>query len=191
VESKAGRPHGRAAAADQAGSDAPIGPDATIPAATATSQVAPSGTPEVAETASGTPSQSPATQLAMRLAPLRKGPDGVHRLTVHLNPVELGPVSVLAEVRDGEIHLQLAGSTEIGRQALLTALPELRKDLHHAGFGSCSLDLQREAPQGQSRQDPQAPSRARAPGREGGSTPPPEAPEPPPSRSRHGVDVRI
>nr|WP_275941331.1 flagellar hook-length control protein FliK [Planosporangium flavigriseum] len=80
------------------------------------------------------------------MAPLRKGPDGVHRLTIHLNPVDLGPISVTAEVRGGDIHVHLAGATDAAREALRAALPELRKELQGSGFGSSSLDVSRDAP---------------------------------------------
>jgi flagellar hook-length control protein FliK len=87
-----------------------------------------------------------AAQVAMQLAPLRKGPDGVHRLTIHLNPGDLGPISVIAEIRNGAISVQIHGATEAGRVALQASLSDLRRDLGEAGFGSCSLDLQQNAP---------------------------------------------
>jgi flagellar hook-length control protein FliK len=87
-----------------------------------------------------------AAQLAERLVPLQKGPDGVHRLTIHLNPVDLGPISVTAEVRGGDVHVHLAGATDAARDALRAALPELRKELQGSGFGSTSLDVSRDAP---------------------------------------------
>src|SRR5262249_36718186 len=91
---------------------------------------------------------SPANQLSMVLVPLRKLPDGVHRMTIHMSPGDLGPVSVVAEVRNGEIAVQLLGVTEAGRAALEAALPDLRRDLEDAGFGNTQLDLQQNAGQG-------------------------------------------
>jgi flagellar hook-length control protein FliK len=91
---------------------------------------------------------APAMQLAERIAPLGKGPDGVHRLTIHLNPEHLGPISVTAEVRGGDIHLHLAGATDAGREALRAALPDLKKELLGSGLGSCSMDLAHDAPGG-------------------------------------------
>jgi len=82
----------------------------------------------------------------MHLSPLRKGPDGVHRLTIHLNPADLGTISVVAEVRNGAIAVQIHGATEAARAALHASLPVLRRDLVEAGFGSCSLDLQQNGP---------------------------------------------
>jgi flagellar hook-length control protein FliK len=84
---------------------------------------------------------TPAAQLVARIAPLREGPDGIHRLTIQLNPEELGPISVVAELRNGDIAVRLAGTTEAGREALAAALPDMKRDLQEAGYGSCSLDL--------------------------------------------------
>jgi flagellar hook-length control protein FliK len=90
--------------------------------------------------------------LAAVFPPLRLAADGVHRLTVQLHPADLGPVSVLAEIRGGEIHVHLAAVSEAGREALRTALPELRRDLQAAGFSTGTLDLQQDGPgQGQPR----------------------------------------
>jgi flagellar hook-length control protein FliK len=84
----------------------------------------------------------------MHLIPLRRDADGIHRLTVHLHPADLGMVSLVAEVRHGEVHLQLVGATEAGRDALREALPALRRDLQQGGFSECSLDLGQNTPQG-------------------------------------------
>ena len=92
---------------------------------------------------------APATQLAMQIAPLRLDADGVHRLTVNLHPVDLGPVQVIAEIRNGEISVQLSGSTDAGTDALRNALGDLKRELEESGFANCSLDLR----QGSSQQD--------------------------------------
>ena len=60
---------------------------------------------------------------------------------MHLHPADLGPVSVVAEIRDGSVFLQLTGSTEAGREALRDSLGELRQELSDAGFRNTSLDL--------------------------------------------------
>src|SRR5437762_7810071 len=90
-----------------------------------------------------------ATQVAMHIVPLRLDGDGVHRLTVHLHPADLGPVSVVAEIRHGDVAVQLSGATESGHQALREALPQLRQELTDAGFGNCTLDLRQGAAGGQ------------------------------------------
>jgi flagellar hook-length control protein FliK len=65
----------------------------------------------------------------------------VHRLTVNLHPVDLGPVQIVAEIRNGEISMQLSGSTEAGHQSLRDAMDDLRRELQQSGFANCSLDL--------------------------------------------------
>jgi hypothetical protein len=113
---------------------------------------APAGVAAPSTGAASTPAPSPAAQLAAVFPPLRLAADGVHRLSLQLHPADLGPVSVLAEIRGGEIHVHLAAASEAGREALRTALPELRRDLQAAGFSTGTLDLQQDGPgQGQPR----------------------------------------
>ncbi|GAA3273236.1 hypothetical protein GCM10020218_017760 [Dactylosporangium vinaceum] len=88
---------------------------------------------------------SVAPQLLSVLSPLRKGTDGVHRMTLRLEPDELGPVSIVAEVRDGSISVQLRADHEAGQAALQAALPELQQDLSSAGFAECALELHQDA----------------------------------------------
>jgi flagellar hook-length control protein FliK len=88
----------------------------------------------------------PAQQLAVHLAPLKDGPDGVHRLEMRLNPEALGPISVIAEVRDGSLTVHLTGSTDAGREAMKAALPDLERDLRDSGFSSCSLNVASDGP---------------------------------------------
>ncbi|MDY7085754.1 MAG: flagellar hook-length control protein FliK, partial [Actinomycetota bacterium] len=121
------------------------GPQATAPAAPA------AGTPP--PPASSPAFQPPAAQLAMRIVPLRLDADGVHRLTVNLHPADLGPVQVVAEIRNGEINVQLTSGTDAGNEALRNALDDLRRELDNAGFRNTSLDLrQGNAQQEQARQ---------------------------------------
>jgi hypothetical protein len=87
----------------------------------------------------------PAAQLALGLARLRTGPDGTHQLTIHLNPEELGPISVVAEVRGDNLSVHLSGATDAGREALRAALPQLERLLRDGGFASCTVDVGREA----------------------------------------------
>jgi flagellar hook-length control protein FliK len=146
--------HGRGDTAS--GSDAgdgrlPRGPEAgwapTLAAARADAAApttpaapAPAGQPAPA------PQLPPAAQLALRLAPLRAGPDGTHQLTILLNPEELGPVSVVATVKGDQLSVQLTGATETGRDALRAALPQLERDLRDGGFATLNLNV-RETPQ--------------------------------------------
>nr|BFE67554.1 hypothetical protein GCM10020092_008550 [Actinoplanes digitatis] len=93
-----------------------------------------------------------ATQLAARITPLRLDADGVHRLTVNLHPADLGPVQVIAEIRNGEISVQLSSSTDAGHDSLRNAMNDLRRELQQAGFSNTSLDLRQGAQQDQARQ---------------------------------------
>jgi flagellar hook-length control protein FliK len=81
----------------------------------------------------------------MHIAPLRLDADGIHRLTVNLHPVDLGPVQVVAEIRDGSITMQITGTTDAGHEALREALGDLRRELEESGFTNCSLDLRQGA----------------------------------------------
>jgi flagellar hook-length control protein FliK len=87
----------------------------------------------------------------MRIAPLRLDADGVHRLTVNLHPADLGPVQVVAEIRNGSVNVQLSGSTEAGHDALRNAMDDLRRELEQSGFSNTTLDL-RQGQQDQTRQ---------------------------------------
>jgi hypothetical protein len=143
------------AAADSSGTAHPsaaVTPESAAPTTTVPAAVpAPAGPAPVTATPPATAPASPAppaAQVALHVVPLRLEADGVHRLTVHLHPADLGPVSLVAEVRDGAVHLQLAGATEAGREALRDALPDLRRELQQGGFERCSLDLGQDAPSG-------------------------------------------
>jgi hypothetical protein len=92
----------------------------------------------------------PAAQLAVRLAPLRSGPDGTHSLTIHLNPEELGPISVVAQVRGDELSVHLTGATDAGRDALRAGIPQLERELRDSGFVSCAVDVGRDTAQDRS-----------------------------------------
>ncbi|WP_344820618.1 flagellar hook-length control protein FliK, partial [Actinoplanes cyaneus] len=135
------------------------GPQAAAPAAPAAPVT------EAGANSTPVPTGPPAEQIAMRIAPLRLDADGVHRLTVNLHPVDLGPVQVVAEIRNGDITVQLTGGTEAGTDALRQGLDDLRRELQESGFGNCSLDLR----QGSGQQDQaRQPFGAAGGGRRGG-----------------------
>jgi flagellar hook-length control protein FliK len=115
-------------------------------------------------------------QIAMQIAPLRLDADGVHRLTINLHPVDLGQVQVIAEIRNGEISVQLSGSTDAGNDALRDALSDLRRELTDSGFTNCSLDL-RQGPGQQGEARPQF--GAAENGRSGGGSSSASVPAPP------------
>jgi len=137
-----------------------------------------------------------ATQLAARITPLKLDADGVHRLTVNLHPVDLGPVQVIAEIRNGEIKVQLSSSTDAGHDSLRNAMNELRRELEQAGFSNTSLDLRQGTQQDQARQQfafmgekngSQAGNRA---GRNEAEQPVPAEPSLPGTTGNSRIDIR-
>ena len=123
--------------------------------------------------------------------PLRREADGIHRLTVHLHPADLGPVSVVAEIRNGSVSVQLTGGTDAGRDALQQALPQLRQELADAGFVNCSLDLRQDAPGGGQEFRQPTPVRPTDPGT-GGTAPVPADPRAEPTTDRNRLlDLRV
>jgi flagellar hook-length control protein FliK len=122
----------------------------------------------------------------MQIAPLRLDADGIHRLTVHLHPADLGLVSVVAEIRDGAVHVQLAGATDAGRESLRGALGDLRRELQESGFDRCSLDLRDSPPSGQQARQQFAGTRAT-----GAAAPTHAAEAPAPPTTADGVIRRL
>jgi flagellar hook-length control protein FliK len=146
---------GLAQAAGPAEAGIPVPPAAAGLAGVAAPQAAAPAAP-VAEAPAPPPAPAtpapPAAQLATRIVPLRLDADGVHRLTVNLHPADLGPVQVVAEIRNGDISVQLTGGTEAGTEALRQSLDDLRRELEDSGFGNCTLDLRQGNAQQQGRQ---------------------------------------
>jgi flagellar hook-length control protein FliK len=98
-----------------------------------------------AATATPAPPTPPiAGQLVQPVAVLRGGPDGTHTLTVVLRPETLGPVQVQVTLDKGVVDLTLRGAHQHGREALLQALPDLRRDLEAAGLSCSRLDVDRD-----------------------------------------------
>jgi flagellar hook-length control protein FliK len=85
-----------------------------------------------------------ATQLGRHVAVLGRGPEGTHSMTLVLSPENLGPVQVQVTVSQGSLDLTLRGAHELGRAALMNALPDLRRDLQAAGLDCSRLDVSRD-----------------------------------------------
>jgi hypothetical protein len=86
---------------------------------------------------------------------------------------------VVAEIRNGDINLQLTGTTDAGTDALRDALGDLRRELEDSGFGNCSLDLrQGSAQQEQARQQFASSGNASGGRRDGGPAGPATGPAP-------------
>jgi flagellar hook-length control protein FliK len=125
-----------AADAPAAVSSAPVAsaPTVSTPAPSAPAPHAPASAPTLPDPA------AVATQLTARLGALRTAPAGDHVLTVRVDPDSIGPVRVVAHIGADGVRIELAGGTDAARDALRTALPDLRRDL--AGLGmSADLDL--------------------------------------------------
>jgi flagellar hook-length control protein FliK len=65
-------------------------------------------------------------------------------MTVVLRPDNLGPVQVQVTLDNGVVDLTLRGAHDHGRDALLQALPDLRRDLQSAGLTCSRLDVDRD-----------------------------------------------
>ena len=87
-------------------------------------------------TASGPAQAAPAAPVTGQVFPyvtsLFSRGDGTHRITLTLKPEALGEVRVVMTVRDGAVHVRLAGGHE-AHQALLEGSPELSRLLEQAG----------------------------------------------------------
>lgn len=128
VPAAAGLGERGADAAPTAPTTTPTGPAATAPATAA--PVVPATTPTApAEGARPVPVVSQVVPEVTRL--VSRG-DGVHRLTMRLQPEGLGDVRVTLTVRDGEVDVRLAAGDD-ARRALLEGAPELRRVLELAG----------------------------------------------------------
>jgi flagellar hook-length control protein FliK len=126
--------------------DRPAGPTVPDPAAApqaVTAPVAPAAPVAAPAAAPATP-PAVAAQLVPHVAVLRGGADGTHTMTVVLTPENLGPVHVQVTLDKGVVALDLRGAHTAGREALVAALPDLRRDLQSAGLTCSRLDVDRD-----------------------------------------------
>ncbi|MFC6288135.1 flagellar hook-length control protein FliK [Nocardioides sp. GCM10027113] len=104
------------------------------PAPVASVTVSSATTPTTA--ASAAPAASAAAPVTQQVFPeitrLATAGNGTHRLTMTLQPEQLGEVRVTLTVRQGEVHVRLAAGDE-AQQALLEGAPELRRILELTG----------------------------------------------------------
>ncbi|MGY1723145.1 flagellar hook-length control protein FliK [Blastococcus sp. SYSU DS0533] len=113
--------------------------------------------------ATGTGAATPVSaQVSRQVALLSDAGTGSHTMTLVLTPENLGPVQLQVTVAEGVLDLTLRGAHELGRAALLEALPELRRDLEAAGLSPSRVEvdadaggswLSRHAAEQQARQD--------------------------------------
>ncbi|MBB6404484.1 flagellar hook-length control protein FliK [Arthrobacter sp. AZCC_0090] len=79
-------------------------------------------------------------QVAGRLFSLAAADPGKHVMTLRLSPEDLGPLTVRAHIDGSGVRIELFAPGEVGREAVRSILPELRRGLGESGFGA-SLDL--------------------------------------------------
>ncbi|NAZ88609.1 flagellar hook-length control protein FliK, partial [Kineococcus indalonis] len=79
--------------------------------------------------------------VSARLEQLPAGADAVHRMTVEVNPLGLGPVQVTAEIVDGALSVQLAGASDAARHALRQAVGDLQRELAGTAFTSTTVEV--------------------------------------------------
>ena len=127
-----------------AGADAaPTAPSATPSATTpapdpqpvapvATPVATPSATPPAAAPAEGARPAPVVSQVLPEVTRLVSRGDGMHRLTMRLQPEGLGEVRVTLTVRDGQVDVRLTAGDD-ARRALIEGAPELRRVLEMTG----------------------------------------------------------
>ncbi|WP_222192281.1 flagellar hook-length control protein FliK [Modestobacter italicus] len=133
---------GAAGAVPAAAADAPQDADAVFTLGGATANATVGAAAEVTPAPAPLPDDAPvAAQLGRQIAVLRNAPDGSQTMTLVITPEDLGPVTVSVTATAGTLDLTLHGSSELGRHALLDALPDLRRDLEGAGLSLSKLDV--------------------------------------------------
>ena len=81
-------------------------------------------------------------QVLSAMSPLLTGPDGTHRVTVHLEPENLGKVRVQLSLSGGEVAVHLIAADAATRETLRQGLPELRAQLEQSGLRTAAMDVQ-------------------------------------------------
>ncbi|MES2994195.1 MAG: flagellar hook-length control protein FliK [Pseudomonadota bacterium] len=112
------------------------GADATGATGAAALAATPDTTPAAAPPAMAiaAPVQTPdfAQELGLRLSVLAR--DGVHEAELHLNPADMGPVSVQIVMDGTQARIDFGADVAATRQAIEAGLPELASALRDAGF---------------------------------------------------------
>ncbi|MCW2820018.1 MAG: flagellar hook-length control protein FliK, partial [Marmoricola sp.] len=94
-----------------------------------------------APAASGPPAHvGAAHQVLPEMARLASRGDGVHQVTLQLNPRALGDVRVVLTLRQGDVHVRLAAGPE-ARAALARSSSELSRALDRLGLGDHRISL--------------------------------------------------
>jgi flagellar hook-length control protein FliK len=83
---------------------------------------------------------------------------GVQHAELHLNPADMGPVSIRIELEGSDALVRFGADLAETRQAIESGLPELASALREAGFTLCGGGVSQHA--GQRSRDQWAPSGA-------------------------------
>ncbi|MGA8978181.1 MAG: flagellar hook-length control protein FliK [Pedococcus sp.] len=127
-------PLATADAASNAAAAASVAPTAATTGAATATPVAPAPNPVVPP--------PPQAQVLSAMSPLLTGPDGTHRVTVHLEPENLGKVRVQLSLSGGEVAVHLIAADAATRETLRQGLPELRAQLELSGLRTAGMDVQ-------------------------------------------------
>lgn len=124
--------HATTRAADPADPTAtdPTAPSPTTPIVVGS--VAPTAATTAATPAPSAQAATPVTQVAAETVRMFQAGNGLHRVTITLNPESLGQVRVSLSVKDGQVSVRLAAA-ESARHTLVEGAPELRRLLEAVG----------------------------------------------------------
>ncbi len=114
----------------------PTSPSATAPNAA----LAPVVTVAGADVQAAPAARPVAAQVIPEVTRLFSNGEGVHRVTLELNPKALGEVRVVLTVRHGDVHVRLAAGSE-ARAALALSSGDLNRALEHIGIKEHRLTL--------------------------------------------------
>lgn len=126
-----------APAADVAApADAPMPVNAPAPPATVAVTSAAVATPAQAPTPTPVPAQ-----LVDHVTPLLNKGDGIHEVTIELDPVDLGRVRLEVTLDDGVVSVRVHADDPATRRLLASSIHELRASLTEAGVSAGDLDV--------------------------------------------------
>lgn len=121
----------------------PVDPGSVPVVTGGSASVAPGAAP--AQSGDAQPARSVVTQVIPEITRLVSDGEGVHRVTLQLNPKALGEVRVVLTMRHGDVHVRIAGGEE-ARHALAASSGELTRALQHLGIEDHRLTLTDLAP---------------------------------------------
>lgn len=80
-----------------------------------------------------TPAPSQSQQMLSILSPVLNRPNGTHQISIEMHPADLGTIQATVTVQSGHVTVELNADHPGARQALGTALPDLRQQLGSGG----------------------------------------------------------